>query len=68
MLRTFNLIDDGTLDTVVECSECRTQLRYNPDPPLDDHDEGCGDSCECQEAVVIEALADAEATHECGKC
>ena len=61
----FTLIDDGTLDTVLECGGCRTQLRYNPDPPLDDHDANCGDDCECQDAVVEQAQTDAKETHIC---
>ncbi len=59
------LIDDGTLDTVLECVHCRTQIRYTPDPPLDDHDAHCDDSCECQDAVIEWALVDAQDTHEC---
>lgn len=28
----FDLTDDGTMDTVVACSECGVELRYNYDP------------------------------------
>ncbi|KKL66027.1 hypothetical protein LCGC14_2149070 [marine sediment metagenome] len=62
---TFTLDDDGTLDTIVTCDECGAQHRYNPDPPLDDHDTNCGDSCECSDARIEWALQDAEETHEC---
>ncbi len=67
----FTLVDDGTLDTVLECDECHTQLRYNlsgtwnRDPPLDDHEANCGDNCECQDAVAEQAQMDAKETHEC---
>lgn len=62
---TFSLVDDGTLDTVLVCDGCGTELRFNPDPHLDDCPEGEGESCECQDAVIEWAMADAEATHEC---
>ncbi len=64
----FYIVDDGTLDTVLECSKCQSELRYNPDPPLDDHDTHCGDSCECQDARIEWAFEDAKDTHECGVC
>ncbi len=59
------LTDDGTLDTVLECLLCRTQIRYTPDSPLDDHEANCDDRCECQDTRVEEALVDAQETHEC---
>jgi RNase P subunit RPR2 len=31
----FNLSDDGTLDTVVTCSECGAELRYNFDGDME---------------------------------
>lgn len=33
------LTDDGTLDTVLECSDCGEQMRYNY-PTAMDEDEG----------------------------
>ena len=62
---TFTLIDDGTLDTVLECDECGTSLHYNPDPQLDDHEANCGDGCECQDERIEQALVDAKEIHEC---
>jgi hypothetical protein len=49
----FRLIDDGTLDTVVECCRCRDWLRFNPEPTDNDNDR------------IGQALDDAESDHEC---
>ena len=63
----FYLVDDGTLDTVIECSECLTQLRYtySGEP---DADCTLGPNCGCKDRFVDWAFADAKDTHECGVC
>ena len=35
----FSLVDDGTLDTVFECSECRSHERFNYETSTE-YDEG----------------------------
>lgn len=30
--RYFELVDDGTMDTVLKCRSCGEELRYNPEP------------------------------------
>jgi hypothetical protein len=30
------ITDDGTLDTVVYCQDCNTQMRYNPEPLIEE--------------------------------
>ena len=56
-MEQFRLIDDGTLDTVLECVECGEQLRFNPDLV-----DGVGDSFRIQVALGM-AREDHE---ECG--
>lgn len=56
-VNTFLLGDDGTMDTVVYCSECRQEARYNYSEGMQDHgdhdpiEEGClylgGDMWDC---------------------
>ena len=60
----FYLVDDGTLDTVVECSECLTQLRYT----FNSCEGECGHDhcdCDCYEQFANWAFEDAKDTHEC---
>lgn len=33
------IIDDGTLDTVIGCTDCGWEGRYNPECPCDDNDD-----------------------------
>lgn len=66
-VKDFQLVDDGTLDTVLECDNCRETTRYTFD--------GCGDgcegnndgspACECYARFVDWALEDAPTHHEC---
>jgi RNase P subunit RPR2 len=42
---SFKLTDDGTLDTVVACSECGQELRYNHEPSEDGVD---WETADCQ--------------------
>ena len=43
----FNVGDDGTMDTVVSCSQCGEELRYNWDGP-EDTDDGIPEEVEAQ--------------------
>ena len=60
----FYLVDDGTLDTVLECGECLTQLRYN----FSAFDGYTGYPNSEYEEFLEWTFADAKATHECGVC
>lgn len=60
----IELTDDGTLDTVLRCSECGEEFRYN----FDEHGEDCtveDGSCDCYDAFVEWAIEDAESEHDC---
>lgn len=66
------LSDDGTMDTVLRCTECGEEFRFNFDPgPYDDGDAcahglqadaGCED---CYNEWIDSCIEDAEADHEC---
>lgn len=51
----FDLIDDGTLDTVVKCATCGEELRYNY----------AASEEESYEEFTAWCLEDAEDVHEC---
>ena len=51
------LSDDGTMDTVLCCTECGEEMRYNFDPQPD--------SEETYDDFVEWAIEDAESDHEC---
>ena len=55
----LNLIDDGTLDTVFYCTNCRTYIRTNPEPP-DDCAEG-----DWTDSERIESAREIAEDHEC---
>lgn len=57
----MRLSDDGTLDTVIVCTDCGRELRYTYDPYSDDPDSGL----EPYDSFVDWALQDAEAGHRC---
>ena len=56
--------DDGTLDTVVFCSECGREYRGNFDPAMPDTID---DIEEDYKAFVESFIADIEAEHVCGE-
>jgi len=64
---TIELTDDGTLDTVLRCSECGEEMRYNygssdwPDPGIDD----APTFSDAYDAFIAWAIEDATADHEC---
>ena len=56
---SFFLVDDGTMDTVIRCSGCGKEERFNPEPPtsiLDDDEEW---------DRVGDAMAMMQEDHEC---
>lgn len=59
------LSDDGTMDTVVVCTECGSEMRYNfvPFEP----EEGGTPEDKQYENFVEWAIEDAESQHECPK-
>lgn len=65
----FELTDDGTMDTVVRCSECGEELRYNFDPALAETDDGEVldeiDPAIAYSRWVDSIIEDAESDHEC---
>lgn len=63
----IELTDDGTLDTVLRCSECGEEMRYNYDPAslVDDSPEGQQEDEDGYNAFVEWAIEDATDSHEC---
>lgn len=62
----FTLVDDGTLDTLLECDECCTQLRYNyggTEAETFDGELIAGENG--YQEFIDKSIADAEETHEC---
>lgn len=56
----FILVDDGTMDTVVECMYCGEQLRYNYAAEDADPDDDY-----TYNEFVSDCLLDAREIHEC---
>ena len=56
------LTDDGTMDTVIRCSECGREQRYTFDPAMPDTID---DVQEDYESFVDWCIEDFEDTHEC---
>lgn len=65
----IELTDDGTLDTVLRCTDCGEELRYNytPDEPTErlSRDRDLTDAGKDYDAFVLWAIDDATADHEC---
>jgi hypothetical protein len=62
---TFTLGDDGTMDTVLTCDECRETERYTFDG-CDEHMETPEKGgCKCYEEFVNWALEDVNTWHQC---
>ena len=59
------LSDDGTMDTVLVCTDCREEFRYNFDAEW--HDDDCREDkdCGCYDVFVSWAIEDAESEHDC---
>ena len=56
---TIQLADDGTLDTVVTCTECKERMRYQNNAD-DDDDDSMG-----QAEFIDWAISDAKIAHVC---
>lgn len=79
----IELTDDGTLDTVLRCSDCGEEMRYNYTPsddcPVCGADERSGCYCALDtptweaarakqyDAWVAEIITEAESEHECAQ-
>lgn len=63
----IELTDDGTLDTVLRCSECGEEMRYNyANSCADDaSDVGSRDDEKSYDEFIEECIEDATAMHEC---
>jgi len=63
----FDLVDDGTLDTVLRCRGCGQESRYSEDriDPDCEQQNGGGSICYCYNRFVAWAKVDAEEQHEC---
>ena len=61
---TFSVVDDGTMDTVLQCNDCQQSLRYNFQGMdiFDDMDER-----DPYEAFVEWCMDEAARTHDCDK-
>lgn len=55
--RSFTLMDDGTMDTVIRCDECGEEYRYNYD----------GDEDQTYQQFIQWAMTDMDEEHECGE-
>jgi hypothetical protein len=65
---SFVLVDDGTMDTVVQCTRCRQQVRYTYDGPYDvgEAPDLTQDQCAQRYANFVEdCLVDAADGHRC---
>lgn len=57
---TFYLVDDGTMDTVVQCSECGECERFN-------FGSGDYDDDYTYDEFVEDCIDNAQETHECNE-
>ena len=63
---TFTLGDDGTLDTVIYCDDCKSELRYTFDGKhAGDCNPIANGDCDCYGRFIDWAMADAFDTHDC---
>ena len=66
----IQLGDDGTMDTVLVCSDCGAEMRYNFDGDYDSVDldglSGVTSEAAAYDRFVAWAMADAREEHVCG--
>ena len=62
---SFVLSDDGTLDTVIKCSGCGREYRFNWDGEHDCESGTEGGDCDCYAQFVAWAIDDANESHDC---
>jgi len=55
------LSDDGTLDTVLACSDCREEFRFNYDPDIELDDTLTW----TYDDFVLDCIAEIKDEHEC---
>jgi hypothetical protein len=66
----IELTDDGTMDTVLRCSKCQQEFRFNYDGGMDagtddDQPEREQDALAAYDAWVDSIIEDTESEHEC---
>ena len=65
----IRLTDDGTMDTVIECSDCGEEFRGNYDPwgpDMVDEDEPTAAEAECAyEDFTKDFIDEVEMEHDC---
>ena len=62
----FRLGDDGTMDTVIVCTDCGAEIRFNADETI--HNDDCvnmAGTCGCYDAFIEQCIEDCENDHEC---
>jgi hypothetical protein len=64
----IELTDDGTLDTVLHCSQCGREFRgnYDPEPPGPNEGRTEEQDMEAYDAWIGDFIAEIEDEHECG--
>ncbi len=61
---SIELTDDGTLDTVLRCSNCGEEMRYTYDPTQGESGD-IADLPDTYDDFVDWAIGDAESEHDC---
>lgn len=62
----IQLSDDGTLDTVIKCTGCGQEFRFNYDPAGDDYPIG-DEARDAYDEFVDDCIAGVKAEHVCGE-
>jgi len=70
-MSTIQLSDDGTLDTVLRCSDCGQEFRFNYDGGMDAGNDQSQpqreqDALDAYDDFVDSCIEEVEAEHECG--
>src|SRR6185312_3252520 len=61
---TMQLTDDGTMDTVIRCSDCGEEFRFNYDPEMGREYE-TDDADDNYDSFVAQCIEDATSDHDC---
>lgn len=61
----IELTDDGTFDTVLRCSECGREMRYNYDPSGPGAEDSELSDEDAYKAFIAGCIEDAKAEHVC---
>lgn len=62
--RSFSLVDDGTLDTVIKCT-CGAEYRFNYEPCLDNIQETSAEAD--YQSFIDWVMTGMDEEHECGE-